>query len=385
MPKYLDDINFRDLLPDSIRDDKTISAAADALDEEIQKVNSLLEAPALYERLDDLPEEAVDALAWQYHVDFWEPDLDLSRKRDLVRESIAWHKYKGTIWAVRKTLTWSGFGDADILEHRNLVQSWIDSGGRFIDGELDIDGSKTLGADAGEFKFMTKHWAEFGIRADAADIELTPGEQGRIRQMAEVAKPARSHLVGLEFYAVYELLCRIMLAEWSAVISAIFDKCDSARVPHFEIIGWGCDNIGGIYVADELDGLLPIDGRADLDGQRPDGDLLDNGHWGTWQAEISASATDALGMDRMVSDTLEPNYREILDMIDGSRDLSVQTIDGSKLIDGGRELSVRVLTRKTYDMLDGTRSLGELQGGEGVWHNGYLEFWQGNTHYREAI
>lgn len=386
MPKYLDDINFRDLLPDSVRDDKTISAAADALDDELRKVNSLLDTPALYERLDDLPEEAVDALAWQYHVDFWEPDLDLSRKRDLVRQSIAWHKYKGTVWAVRHALIWAGFGDAEILEHKHLVQSWMDAGGALLDAGFDIDGENDLAAPSGEFKFMTSHWAHFGIRANAADIELTPGEQGRIRQMVEVAKPARSHLAGLEFYTLYQLYSRISLENWAAQVRAVFDKCGGAQVHGFETIGWGCREIGGDYADDYIDGSAQINGWADIDGRRPDGAALDDGHWGTYQAELHMPAyTQAAGGARVFDQILDPEYRDLVFQIDGSRDLSVQTIDGDTRLTGKLDLSVRPLVRQTYNMIDGTAHLGRLPGPEAVWQAGYVDFWHGNYHYREAI
>lgn len=385
MPRRLEDIQFRDLLPDSIRDDETISAVAAALDDEIRKVNDMLEVPTLYARLDDLPESAVDALARQFHVDFWEPGLSLDRKRNLVRGSIGWHKYKGTVQAVRQIMIQAGFGDAEILEHRRLVQEWIDSGGRFIDGDLDIDGDKTLSSDAGEFKFMTKHWAEFGIRADAAEIALTPDMQQRILRMVDVAKPARSHLAGLAFYGMYVFWARIEFVDWSFRIISIFSRCNSVQVPHFDIIGWGCSEIGGYYETDELDGVIFINGRADLDGQRPAGELLDKGSYGTWQARIDSEYADALGMQRYSADTLDPNYREKLERIDGSRDLSVLAINGDHVLDGKLRISVRPVTRVTRDMIDGTKTLGKTSGPQGLWHDAYIEYWQGNYHYREAI
>ncbi|MCF7936830.1 MAG: phage tail protein, partial [Synergistales bacterium] len=95
MPKTLTEIKFAELLPDSISADPTIAAAAQAIDSEIQMVHAELEKPLLYARLEELPEPVIDHLAWQLHVDFWEPDLNIELKRNLVRESIAWHKYKG--------------------------------------------------------------------------------------------------------------------------------------------------------------------------------------------------------------------------------------------------------------------------------------------------
>lgn len=286
---------------------------------------------------------------------------------------------------MRQALIWAGFGDATIQEHNQLVQDWRDAGGYILEGDWVIDGSQELSAPESEFRFMTTHWAEFAIRANAADMELIPGQQERIQRMVDVSKPARSHLVGLEFYALYELWAKIMLSQWSATVRSVYDKCGSAQVPHFQLIGWGCEEIGGTYEAETLSGD-PLDGWRDLDGQRPAGQALDQGHFGTWQATLHMpSYTQTAGNDRTYQDTLDPNHRYLLDPLDGSWDLSVQTIDGETDLSGKLDISVRPITRQTYDMLDDGWHLGRLPGPESVWHSGYVDWWHGNQHYREAI
>jgi phage tail P2-like protein len=386
MPKTLSQTSFSDLLPKSIKDDPTVQAAASSLDTELQAVNSRLELPILLPRLNELPEEVVDLLAWQFHVDFWEPDLPIESKRDLVRQSIAWHKYKGTVWAVRQALIWAGFGDAEIKEHKQLIRAWIEAGGDLLDGEDTLDGSSDLSAPDGDFRFMTSHWAEFGIRANAAEIELSTGEQSRIRRMVNVAKPARSHLIGLEFYALYQLLSRVKLGTWSARIKSLYDKCGSAQVPHFEIIGWGCEELGGSLTPSYLDGDELLDGWGRIDGFSPDGEPLANGHWGTLQTKTKTpDYINTFGNTRTYSDTLDPAYRFELDYLDGSGNLAVETLSGNSQLDGNTDLSLEPLTRQTFDMLDGTEALVELPGPESVWHSGFVTWWHGNKHYREAI
>ena len=115
MPKRLSDISFLELLPESISGDQTVRDAARSLDGEIQAVNDLLEVPAILSRLDELSERAVDYLAWQFHVDAWDPDMALSAKRELVRTSIAWHRYLGTPYAV-KSVVEAIMGPTEIVE-----------------------------------------------------------------------------------------------------------------------------------------------------------------------------------------------------------------------------------------------------------------------------
>lgn len=91
MPKSLSDasFSFADLLPESIKNDSVIQAAANSLDGEVQAVNQILDVPALLSRIDELPNEVLEHLAWQFHVDFWDQDLSLELKRNLIRDSIA--------------------------------------------------------------------------------------------------------------------------------------------------------------------------------------------------------------------------------------------------------------------------------------------------------
>lgn len=333
MAKELTDISFVGLLPESIRHDPSIEAAALSLDGEIQSVNALLEVPALYSRIDALSSDVLDHLAWHLHVDFYDQDLSLEQKRDGIRQSIAWHKHKGTVWAVRQALIWSGFGDADILEHSHLVQSWQKAGGLFLDGTWVLGGMESLSTPGYDYHFMSEHWAEFAVRADVAGKELTADSQRAMQRMIEASKPVRSHLIGLQFYAEFAFVGGITLTDWSAALRAVYDQCNSAHVPHFETIGWGCHEIGGTYVGEFLDGAKTLNGHWPLDGRQPAGDVLNQGHWGTWSATLRTEMDVSTGGDR----------------------IDLFSLDGS----------VR---------LDSTRQLGVLPAPDTLWHSGHVRW-----------
>lgn len=96
-------VRLCDLLPVNIRADPDVEAAAQAIDRELQSVTADVKEALLLPRLDELPESVLDLLAWQWHVDFYEPiGLSLDKKRALIRQSIAWHRYKGTPAAVEE-------------------------------------------------------------------------------------------------------------------------------------------------------------------------------------------------------------------------------------------------------------------------------------------
>ena len=101
MIKELKTLSLVDILPDNLLADEQIYATAKALDKELQLVAEDCKQVMHLSRIDELPEPVLDLLAWQWHVDFYEIGLDLKAKRNLVRESIAWHRHKGTKAAVK--------------------------------------------------------------------------------------------------------------------------------------------------------------------------------------------------------------------------------------------------------------------------------------------
>lgn len=125
MSKLLCDIPFRALLPSSIKDDPQIRAAAKALDgvfhQTTRAIPKLLiwarlerETAALIAPLERLRTAAgglrahtgagLELLAWQLHVDFREVATDDLMLERMVRESIPWHRLKGTPAAVEQAL-----------------------------------------------------------------------------------------------------------------------------------------------------------------------------------------------------------------------------------------------------------------------------------------
>ncbi len=105
MIKDVHSLSLADILPQNLMADKQITAVAQALDAKFQAVTADIVKVLLLPRLDELPEDIIDLLAWQWHVDFYEPvGMDIDTKRRLVRESVGWHHIKGTPAAVEKMI-----------------------------------------------------------------------------------------------------------------------------------------------------------------------------------------------------------------------------------------------------------------------------------------
>ena len=89
------------ILPESLRIDKTFCAVAKALDPILQKLAADTRNVIHLPRLDELEGTILDVLADQQHVDYFDSlTLDDDQKRNLIRNSIALHRLKGTVFAV---------------------------------------------------------------------------------------------------------------------------------------------------------------------------------------------------------------------------------------------------------------------------------------------
>lgn len=157
----LEDILLKSILPPSIVSDGQVSAGAEAIDPQLALVSGDIDEALIFPRLGELPKRLVDLLAWQLHVDFYEPQgLSLESRRNLVAGSIPWHRKKGTPWAVKKLLADLGFQ----VEY----QDWWEFGGAPYLARLKV----WVGDD-------------FGISEGSKDL---------VRRAFDSAKSTRTHL-----------------------------------------------------------------------------------------------------------------------------------------------------------------------------------------------
>ena len=122
MSKDLQSTSLLDILPENLLADAQIYAAARALDDELQKVTAATRDALILPRIDELSEEVVDLLAWQWSVDFYDELKSLAEKRNAVKQSIAMHRIKGTRRAVELAL--------HMVYTTGEVSEWFEYGGR---------------------------------------------------------------------------------------------------------------------------------------------------------------------------------------------------------------------------------------------------------------
>ena len=91
----------------------------------------------IYARIDELDEQLLDILAYDFKIDWWDKGLTLDEKRRTVKDHFAVHRYLGTAGAVEKAV--SAIYETEVAEwyeydgkpyHYKLV---CDTGGEFPD------------------------------------------------------------------------------------------------------------------------------------------------------------------------------------------------------------------------------------------------------------
>jgi phage tail P2-like protein len=120
----LSNISILSLMPPNFAEDQDVKMMAEAFDKALQeiilKIPNIAIIPNLV--LDNIVNEIlIDLLAWQFHVDFYNPNLPIETKRELVLKSLDWHYRKGTPSVVKEIVS--------TVFSRAEIQEWFNYGG----------------------------------------------------------------------------------------------------------------------------------------------------------------------------------------------------------------------------------------------------------------
>jgi phage tail P2-like protein len=118
-------------------------------------------------------------LAWAFSIDDWDPNWSEDAKRNAIAASIAVHRKKGTVGAVRRALNSAGFGEAQVIER---------FGWNFHDATYHHD--RTINYAPPD------HWAEYRV---ILTRPITTRQAEQVRAILKNIAPARSQLKALDF------------------------------------------------------------------------------------------------------------------------------------------------------------------------------------------
>lgn len=126
----LKDINFLDMLPQFIREDKTIKTISEIIDEELQYIEQR-ETLGIYGVVDTLIEKELDELGYQWVRQLYKQDYSIEIKREVIKNAYFIQSKRGTkdsLEALVKLIN----KDVDIIE-------WFNYGGEPYHFKLTSD------------------------------------------------------------------------------------------------------------------------------------------------------------------------------------------------------------------------------------------------------
>ena len=107
-------------LPQSL-DKENVQEVATVVDDTLLSFDKTIAEVLIYPAIDMLGSELINTLAIQMHCDFYDDTLPLAVRRNLVKNSIAWHRIKGTPAAVEQMI--------QTVYQTGVVEEWFDYGG----------------------------------------------------------------------------------------------------------------------------------------------------------------------------------------------------------------------------------------------------------------
>ena len=115
-------IDFTEIFPTALQHDPKMIALAKSMTAELLTVSGQMENVLIYSRIDQLPEELVDILAYDMHVDWYSYEDPLAVKRQTLKDSVKVHKHLGTKYAVETAI--------GAFFPRGTVQEWFEYEGQ---------------------------------------------------------------------------------------------------------------------------------------------------------------------------------------------------------------------------------------------------------------
>lgn len=151
-------------LPQVLRDDPSMYALAAATAKALSARPAEIDKLRIYSRIDELPEELLDILAYDFKVDWWDGDYSLEEKRKTLKDSWRVHRMLGTKAAVEAAIS--------AIYPQTKVQEWFEYGGKPY---------------------------YFKLQIDATDQDISSARHRRVLERVNFYKNLRSHLDGIRY------------------------------------------------------------------------------------------------------------------------------------------------------------------------------------------
>lgn len=128
------DGTLADLLQNQLKHNPEVEALSYAVLQETRRIMDEAKQTRTISMIDELPEEILDVLAVELRGPYYREELPIERKREIIKNSLAWYAKAGTPAAIAEMAA-AIFGSGDVVE-------WFDfdpNHGVGVPGEFDIE------------------------------------------------------------------------------------------------------------------------------------------------------------------------------------------------------------------------------------------------------
>ena len=156
-------------VPTALRQDPSIVALTKAIASALGRRTDEIDRLRIYARIDELEEPLLSALAYDFKVDWWDPDYNIEEKRQTLKDSWIVHKRLGTRYAVETAIR--------AIFPGSYVEEWF-----------EYDGGRPY-----HFRLRIR------LAMDDNDIE----KRKRVLDRVNYYKNLRSHCDGVEYSSTF--------------------------------------------------------------------------------------------------------------------------------------------------------------------------------------
>lgn len=161
--------NILSTLPDVLRRNNKLHALAASIAKTLASDVAMVDRVRIYNTIDTLPEEVLDALAYDFKIDWWDPGYSVQQKRQILRDNWFIHRHLGTKASLEMAIS--------AIYPRTKVLEWFEYNG-----------------DPYYFKLLI----------DISYASITPEQHQQVMERVNYYKNLRSHLDEVEYAMIPE-------------------------------------------------------------------------------------------------------------------------------------------------------------------------------------
>lgn len=167
MIKYIES-EMLQVMPEPLKYKAEVVALNYAIKRAIGKMIGYAERASVYAAIDKLPEDILDLLAVELRAQYYDEDMDISIKREIVKKTMLWYHRAGTPSAVEELIS-AVFGEGEISE-------WFEYGGEPYHFKIKTDAVLSA-SDMEYFEKIIRNVKN--VRSHLEEIQLSREHEGQ--------------------------------------------------------------------------------------------------------------------------------------------------------------------------------------------------------------